>query len=87
MLTTNVHKRPSIDQLLLTKWVRDSDMIETVHNIMKMPMPHHYTSAATRLAIQVSKDVANSESSVFLRPYAVDVDSENIQPSKKRRLR
>ncbi|XP_031624193.1 ovarian-specific serine/threonine-protein kinase Lok-like [Contarinia nasturtii] len=87
MLTTNVNKRPSIDQLLLTKWFRDGDMIGIAHKLMNIPMPHHYTSSATRLAIQVPKDIANSEPSVFLRPYAVDIDSENIQPSKKRRLR
>ncbi|XP_055295026.1 ovarian-specific serine/threonine-protein kinase Lok [Sitodiplosis mosellana] len=87
LLTTDVKKRPSIDQLIQTKWLRDSDMITTAHNIMGLKVPQHYQTNATRLAIHAPRTTANSGSDHgFLRPYAVDIDSENIQPSKKRRL-
>lgn len=86
MLTTNVQKRPSIDQLINTKWLRDSDMISTAHKLMGLPMPQHYELAKTRLAIQTPTVTANSGPEIFARPYAVDIDSENVQPSKKRRL-
>lgn len=87
LLTTDVKKRPSIDQLIQTKWLRDSTMITQAHKIMGLKVPQHYQTSATRLAIHTAQSTGNSGSEFFARPYAVDVDSENVQPSKKRRLR
>lgn len=87
MLTINVNKRPSINQLLQTKWLRDSKMMRTAHTLMKLPMPEHYESNATRLAINVPQSTGNSSTEVFAKPYEVDIESDTVQPSKKRRLR
>lgn len=87
LLTTNVSKRPSIDQLLQTKWLRDSQMMKTAHILMNLPMPEHYEMNATRLAIHVPRSTANSSAEVFAKPYEVDIESDTVQPSKKRRLR
>lgn len=86
LLTTDVKKRPSINQLIQAKWLRDSPMITLAHNIMGLKVPQHYQTSATRLAIHTPQITVNSGSELFARPYAVDVDSENVQPSKKRRL-
>lgn len=86
LLTTDVKKRPSIEQLIQTNWLRDSQMITKAHKIMKLRVPQHYQTQATRVAIQAPRGTANSGPEVFARPYAVDIDSENVQPSKKRRL-
>lgn len=86
LLTTDVKKRPSIEQLIQTKWLRDSNMITMAYNIMGLKVPQHYETEATRLAIHAPRSTANSGNEFFARPYAVDIDSENVQPSKKRRL-
>lgn len=86
LLTTNVQRRPSIDQLLRHKWLADYSMISTAHKIMKLPLPDTYETEATRMAL-VPQCEADSTSEVFARPYQVDVDSENVQSSKRRRLR
>lgn len=89
LLTTNVDKRPSIDQLMQTKWLRDSTMMKLTHELMNLPMPEHYETKATRLAINVPRSTADSSSAVFAKPYQVTggIDSDTVQPSKKRRLR
>lgn len=88
LLTTNVDKRPSIDQLLRHKWLRDYSMISTAHKIMKLPLPKNmFQAGSTRMALSVPQCPADSTSEVFARPYQVDIDSENVQSSKRRRLR
>lgn len=87
LLTTDVKKRPSIDQLLRHKWLADYSMISTAHKIMNLPLPRTYETEATRMALNPPLCEADSTSSVFARPYQVDVESENVQCSKRRRLR
>lgn len=87
LLTTNVKRRPSIDQLLKHKWLADYSMISTAHRIMDLPLPSTYEKEGTRMALNVPQCEADSTSGVFARPYQVDVDSENVQSSKRRRLR
>lgn len=87
LLTTNVQKRPSIDQLLRTKWLRDSEMMKIAHAVMKLPMPQHYETNATRLAINVPRSTGNSGMDFFAKPYEVDTHDDTVQPSKRRRLR
>lgn len=87
LLTTNVGERPSIDQLTQTKWLRDFTMMKVAHELMNTQMPMHYEREATRLAINVPQSTADSSTAVFAKPYQVDIDSDTVQPSKKRRLR
>lgn len=87
LLTTNVEKRPSIDQLLRHRWLCDYSMISTAHKIMKLPLPKTYETKGTRMALNVPQCEADSTIEIFARPYQVDVDSENVQSSKRRRLR
>lgn len=83
VLTTNVAQRPSIHQLLRTTWL-DYGTVSLAHKIMKIPIPTHY---GTRLAMNVPQCAADSTTTgLFARPYTVDVDSENVQSSKRRRL-
>lgn len=83
LLTIDVKKRPSIDELMQHRWMRDINMITTTHAIMKLPIPDH----VTRLAMSAPAGQKNHASDVFVRPYEVDIDSENVQSSKRRRLR
>lgn len=78
LLTTDVTKRPSIDQLLKHKWLRDRNMIVTAYKVMGIPLEK---SQEFSIPWRSGKDDG------FTRPYEVDVDSENVQSSKRRRLR
>lgn len=71
LLTIDVQKRPSIDQLIEHKWF-DRNVIELAHKIMDLPL----------LPVERTNDV-----DIFLRPYDVKVDSEDVQSAKRRRLR
>lgn len=89
LLTTDVDRRPSIQQLLQTAWL-DYTTVSMAHNIMKIPLPPHFAwnTNGTRMAMNVPQCEADSTSGgIFARPYKVDVDSENVQSSKRRRLR
>lgn len=86
LLTTDVDKRPSIEQLLRHKWLADYKMISTVHKIMQLPMPKHCETQATRMALN-APSCSTEANSIFARPFEVDVDSEDVQSSKRRRLR
>lgn len=85
LLTTNVERRPTIHQLLRTKWL-DYSTILLAHKIMKIPMPQQYATHGTRMAMNIQHCGADSTTGLFARPYTVDVDSENVQSSKRRRL-
>lgn len=74
LLTTDVRRRPSIDQLMQHRWLKDRDMLTLAHTVMNI------TNEEEPI---VSKPMGD----VFARPYEVDVDSDNVQSSKRRRLR
>lgn len=69
-MTTDVQKRPSIDQLIEHKWF-DRNVVELAHRTMDVPLP-----------VERTNDV-----DIFLRPYDVKDDSEDVQSAKRRRLR
>lgn len=86
LLTTNVDRRPSIHQLLRAQWL-DYGTVLSAHRIMKTPIPPYYAAQAARLTRIVPQCAADSTTgALFARPYAVDVESENVQSSKRRRL-
>lgn len=86
LLTVNVNQRPSIHQLLRHKWL-DHNTISAAHTIMKIPLPRNFETHTTRMGLNVAQCPADSTSGIFVRPYQVDVDSENVQSSKRRRIR
>lgn len=79
LLTTNVRKRPSIDELLKHKWFKDTEMIDLAHTIMKIPLPEKTIVSANTIT-------TTDSSGVFLRPYVVSVDHGNVQSAKRRRI-
>lgn len=72
LLTVNVMQRPSIVQLLRHKWLGDCDMRTAAHAIMRIPL---------------EPEPVKDDDDIFARPYEVDNDNENVQSSKRRRLR
>lgn len=102
MLTTDVKKRPSIEELLKKEWLRDDATIALAHDIMNLPVPQPLeeqrpTSSSCNRTINSTVDLtvssppakaADTTSDIlFVRPYEVTGDNENVQPSKRRRLR
>lgn len=75
LLTTDVKRRPSIDQLMQHRWLKDD------HEVLKLAHTHMKIKYEEKFEVKVAKD------DVFLRPYAVNVESDNVQSSKRRRLR
>lgn len=86
LLTVDAAQRPSIHELLRKKWL-DFSTISLAHKIMKIPLPQHYEMRGTRIALNVPQCAADSTTGVFALPYEVNVANENVQPSKRRRLR
>lgn len=77
LLTTDVQKRPSIDELMRHRWLNDREMKGLAHAIMNIPLDENRPEPVNN----------RPDAGIFVRPYEVDVDSENIQSSKRRRLR
>lgn len=81
MLTVDVKKRPSIEQLLNHEWLNDYEMKMKAHQIMKIaPPPRSFVNNVT----------ANAHAHNFIVPYRVEEirpsNDENAQPMKKRRI-
>lgn len=80
LLTTNVYKRPSIDELLKHKWFKDSAVIDLAHTIMKIPKPEKTIVSTTTVK-------SPDNSGVFLHPSSyVSVENANVQSAKRRRI-
>lgn len=77
LLTTDVQKRPSIDELMQHRWLKDRQIKRLAHEKMKLPLDENRPEPMNN----------RPDAEIFVRPYEVDVDSENIQSSKRRRLR
>lgn len=79
LLTTNVYKRPTIDELLKHRWFKDTPVIEMAHTVMKIPQPE-------RTIVSTNTVKTDDTSGVFLRPYVVNVENGNVQSAKRRRI-
>lgn len=79
LLTTNVRKRPSIDELLKHKWFKDTEVIDLAHTIMQIPIPE-------KTIVSTNTVKTPDSTGVFLRPYVVNVENGNMQSAKRRRI-
>lgn len=82
LLTVDVQKRPSIDQLLTHEWLNDYNMKSKAHKIMNIAPPPRRSNGFMA--------VANARDGDFVLPYRVEeirpTNDENAQPTKKRRI-
>lgn len=89
LLTTDVTKRPSIDQLLKHQWLCDYEMMCKAHIIMNLAPPP-LNLQQQLINIQNTRE-SRSNPGVFIKPFEVEKVQnteipENAPPSKRQRI-